>query len=367
MSKIFVRADGNAIIGIGHLMRTMAVMDQLKGKTEITYLCAMEESVECLRQKGWNAICLQTPPERMEEELAKLKSIFEETNCRNLLIVDNYNVTDDYLKALDRWCDVLLFDDLGEHVFPVRGIVNYHCYVDQNWYEAHYPEARLFLGAGYVPLRAQFTAPDTEAFCQKPDEAEDLCRKDLCRMADGAEIHVLLTTGGGDSENIGGRILEKIYRENVMFHWILGPFSPNLPFAKAFAEKRTNVIIESNVEDMAALMRKCSLAITAGGSTIYELWATRLPMIAFSYAENQEKLVRFVGENVCGFDAGAYDRNPAECLENIKKYFETAISNPEIISRFSYNAWKLSDGRGAWRLAGSIMEWLNCLNCSCNF
>jgi len=353
MSKVFVRADGNAKIGIGHLMRTMAVMDQLKGKTEITYLCAMEESAECVRRKGWNALCLQTAPERMEEELPKLKEIFEESRERNLLIVDNYNVTDDYLRALDEWCDVLLFDDLGEHVFPVRGIVNYHCYADKNWYEAHYPAAKLFLGAGYVPLRAQFASSDTKGNLAK-------------EIGDG-RVHVLLTTGGGDSDNIGGRILERIYRDNLTYHWILGPFSPNLPFAKAFAEKRPNVILECNVENVAALMRKCSLAITAGGSTIYELWATRIPLIAFSYAANQEKLVRFAGENGCGFDAGSYDRDPEDCLKNIEKYFETAISNPEICSRFSDNARKLTDGRGAVRLAGSITEWLNCLNCSCNF
>ena len=37
MQKLFFRADGNSSIGLGHLLRLLAVADALKYKFEITF------------------------------------------------------------------------------------------------------------------------------------------------------------------------------------------------------------------------------------------------------------------------------------------------------------------------------------------
>ena len=48
-----------------------------------------------------------------------------------------------------------------------------------------------------------------------------------------------------------------------------------------------NIRLHRNVENMADLMLLCDIAITAGGSTMYELCACRLTAVSFSFADNQ--------------------------------------------------------------------------------
>lgn len=337
MRKLFVRADGNATIGIGHLMRTMAVTECLKEDMEILFLCAMEESASFVRSKGYRAIALNTELESMEAELPFLEEFFSGEVQRGILLADSYCVTDHYLKALSQHCFVILFDDLGEHRYPVDGLINYHCYVDRDWYGQNYGTELTLLGPSFVPLRREFGGA----------RAKNASRRTR---------HVLLTTGGGDSTNIGGKILERIYREDMVFHWILGPFSPNFSWAQEFSKDKPGVMLEKNVVNMAELMAECDLCITAGGSTVYELCAMEVPMIVFSYARNQEKLTAFIGENKCGLYAGAFDKAPDECLNLIEEQFHRLRKESDLRKALADRAKSLVDGKGSDRIAREIRK-----------
>lgn len=53
-------------------------------------------------------------------------------------------------------------------------------------------------------------------------------------------------------------------------------------------------------------MAQCQLAVTAGGTTIYELAVLGVPFVCFSYAENQEALTEWLGtQQIAGY-AGAW-------------------------------------------------------------
>ena len=49
-------------------------------------------------------------------------------------------------------------------------------------------------------------------------------------------------------------------------------------------------------------MRDSDIAVTAGGSTMYELSALGVPMVCFSFVDNQERIVEgFVERGLVGF------------------------------------------------------------------
>lgn len=331
--QIFCRADGNARIGAGHLMRLMSITDSVKER--VTYLCAEKESSLLPEKRGYKTIVLQTPYNKMEEEIPLFPDIFISPRENNLILVDSYYVTKHYLAVLSTFGRVVLLDDFGTEVFPVEGILNYNVFADRTWYEKMYPGKKCFVGPAYLPLREQF--------CKETGAKKE--RKGI-----------LLTTGGGDKDNIAGEILKLILKPDREIHVVAGSFSPNIEQLRKFSEGKENIVLHCDVKNMAELMNSCRLGITAGGTTVYEMWATGLPFVCFSYAENQEKLEEYVGMGQLGFAAGKYHREPAKVLKKIKEYVEQAENNEELCISMAQKGKKLVDGKGALRLYKELLE-----------
>lgn len=76
----------------------------------------------------------------------------------------------------------------------------------------------------------------------------------------------------------------------------MGRFNPNREKLEQYASEQNNVVLHCDVKDMAGLMTACQLAVTAGGTTIYELSVLGVPFVCFSYAENQEGLTEWLGK-----------------------------------------------------------------------
>ena len=335
-----IRADGNAKIGAGHLMRCLTIADELRklvDSSRILFVCADLQSAELAMKRGYQAFLLERDPCDMEAELSAWLRIPVDNKETNVIIVDSYFVTKRYLQELREYGSVTLLDDMGEECFPVDRIVNYNAFADTKQYEDLYKDSHteLVLGSAYVPIRPQFS----EKAYQVRERAEN----------------ILITTGGGDIDNIAGRILKSIQEketcEMLNFHLIIGGFNPHYERMKELEKQSAHIRIYHNVQDMADLMSRCDLAVTAGGSTVYELAAMGVPFICFSYAENQEKMTEYLNREEIAFSAGAYHREPDAVLGRIARW--TVELAQDFGKRYKcYESEKiLTDGLGAKRLA----------------
>lgn len=358
-----VRADGNAKIGAGHLMRCLTIAQAVACETgrrdEVLFLCADESSVDMAREHGFRAETLHTDCRDMESELAAgalwtahpAGALPAEhpggeecawdmwiTGSENRILVDSYYVTDAYLEGLKKYGSVFLMDDMQRHAFPVDGVINYNLFADRAIYERLYEgrNVRLYLGGAFVPLRQQFR--------QVPYRVRDAVRE------------VLLTTGGGDADNIAGSILDAVYREDIIFHVPVGRFSPHFESWRRRAGQVKNIRIHFDIKNMAELMAQCDLAITAGGSTVYELAAVGVPLICFSYAENQEALAEYMGREAVASAAGAWHRDAASTLERMRGQFVRLCGDVTLRRQHCDRERGLIDGRGAQRLAEILRE-----------
>ncbi len=335
-----IRADGNAKIGAGHLMRCLTIADairRLPDAPKILVLCADAESAKLASDRGFATGVLHTDYQRMEEELPLWKQWIKDE--KNTILVDSYYVTDAYLKALGCLGRVCLMDDLQEHAYPVNVVINYNVFADKDTYLQMYQceceeSVKFYLGGSYAPLRDQFQRVDYQV-------------KDCVKQ-------VLLTTGAGDADNIAGDIINRIYRENLTYHVLVGRFSPHLSGWQKRAESCSNIQIHFDVQDMASLMKQCDLAITAGGSTVYELAAVGVPFIAFAYARNQELLVRYLGERDMSGNAGEWHKDPDKTLEQLEALFEAFCKDYSRRVRYSERERNMVDGQGAERLARTL-------------
>lgn len=352
-----IRADGNAKTGAGHLMRCMTVAEELaelEGSRDcILFLCADEQSAALAGEHGFRAGVLGTDYRDMEAELPRWEKALEQWGVENsggrvaeaqsgfpaaVVLADSYYVTDGYLESLKRFGRVALLDDLGIHAFPVDCVINYNAPADRAAYKKLYQgrKIRLVTGSGYVPVRRQFL--------NRGYRVRSRVKK------------VLITTGGGDIDNIARRIFEKIQAADKEYYLIIGQFNPHFREMKELEENCENLHILHHVTDMAGLMEECDAAVTAGGTTVYELAAVGVPFICFSYAENQEALTEYVGEKAIAGFAGAYHREPEETLVRLGQFFSELCGGEDKRRRFSEAERAMIDGGGARRLAEILRD-----------
>lgn len=341
---LVIRADGNADIGVGHLMRCLTIAEQAGGPEHVVFWCADEGSGALAREKGYEARVLGTDYHHMLQELPRLERLARDLGPGTVILVDSYFVTEEYLRALGTYARVYLLEDMPGHTWPVAGVINYNAFADRGFYQQIYRRAGLdtclYIGADYVPLRSQFTGH-------------------ACRVRQQAE-ELLVTTGGGDRENIAGKILETIGDGMCRIHVVSGPYNPHGAWLDSYAAAHPGVTVYRQVTRMAELMSRCDLAVTAGGTTVYELCALGVPFVCFSYAENQEALAEYAGAREAGLYAGKYHQAPAETLENIGSTVRRAAADSELRQRMSRRARELVDGRGAGRLAEALLEAAGC-------
>ena len=346
-----IRADGNEKIGIGHMMRCLTIGAELALRGEVLFLCADEGSAGPVRQQGFRALVLGTDYRDMETELPVLERVLREPAAglagenadprqdrSPVILVDSYCVTDRYLEGLRKFGTVVLMDDMGRRKYPVDAVVNYNVTADSEDYGERYEGTgtRLLLGSAYAPLREQFLNRDYQ----------------VRKKAETA----LITVGGGDPENITGRILRELSDEGLEYHVAAGRFNPHYQALAQMAENHENIHLHCNVADMAGLMMAADIAVTAGGSTVYELASLGVPLICFSCAENQEPLTEYIDmHNIAGF-AGAFHKNPEAAAERLRLLFRELVSGEELRRQYHCREKMLVDGRGAKRLALALAE-----------
>lgn len=350
---VVIRADANSKIGMGHVMRCLSVADALvKRGEEVLFVTADDTPVPLLTKKGIPYRVLHTDYADMEAELPELWNALSELpqgpgvpeaalpQKNTSILVDSYYVTEKYLAALKKRITTIYMDDIYAFSYPVDMLINYNIYGEEMGYEkdAAFADTKLLLGANYVPLRKEFSAAEQQR-----------------TAADGG---ILITTGGSDSFNLAGQLLMEAMKYDALkekeYHVVSGSLNPHIGELQALAEKHENIHIHCNVTNMAELMAESEVALSAGGSTLYELCAMGVPVIAFSFAENQERLVQtFVKRGIAQY-GGNYRTDGNKMIQNTIAGIETLLEDENLRTEYREKARTLVDGKGADRIAEAI-------------
>lgn len=339
---IWIRADANQEIGTGHVMRCLAIAAGLKKYgQEVLFILADDEATALLSAREQKYVVLHTDYSRPEEELELLLPMLLEKKPE-LLLADSYFVTPRYLGEVGKYTHTVYMDDKFSFPCPVDAVINYNIYGELLPYEKEaLPRTRKFLlGCAYAPLREEFRGISYQV------------KK---RAAD-----VVITTGGSDKYNLAGKILQcalsDIEGKKLQYHVVSGSFNPNLPELTAVSEKHANVHIYQNVRNMAELMKRCDIAVTAGGSTMYELCAVGVPIVCFSFVDNQEKIVETFVEKGLVCYGGNYLKEKEELPKQVVEHVRLLAESKTLREDYSRREKKLVDGKGADRLAEALME-----------
>lgn len=334
---ILFRADGNPDIGTGHIMRCLSLADALQEQGgEITFITAESYFQRLIQTRGYPCTVLGTAYDRMEEELSIFLPIIERERPE-LVILDSYFVTSQYMEAIRNISRLLYIDDLNAFDYPADAVVNYNIYSP----ELPYPQNKTyFLGPQYAPLRKEFQGLSQR---NTKDRVEN----------------VLVSTGGTDQYHVALHcaeyLREHLPRENMIFHLVLGAMNQDAAELERIAEELPFIRLHRQITNMCSLMLQCDAAISAAGTTLYELCACGLPTVTYILADNQiqgAQMFQKAGLMPCAGDI----REDACFLERLFELLNSLADDFAQRQRIAEQMQGAVDGRGAARLAEAILK-----------
>jgi len=274
------RVNASPNIGFGHLIRCSALAEAIQenGGEVIFATNYPNEINKTMRHFKYKVLDLSSFPPFSQQELIFLLESLRNFSSPKVFIVDSYDVTPEYLKEIKKnFSNMLLvaIDDLGEKIYPVDILINGNLYAEKlDYSEQRKLGTKLLLGPKYLPLRKEFR----NCYPHKiRDDVED----------------ILVIFGGSDVTGLTEKVLYILVSMNldkVKIHVVLG-YGFERAIEREFKDNSNIYFYRNlNANEIKGLMEKADIAISAAGSTLYELATCGVPTIAIVTAENQNLL-----------------------------------------------------------------------------
>lgn len=341
MKKLIIRADMNVYVATGHMMRCLSVAYAAKKKNiEVFFVSADDDGRKMVEEKGFTYLSLGTDWNKMDMEIPQIRKVISQIEP-DYLLVDSYYVTPHYMKNLRKMCKVAYIDDLAKEVYLCDTLICYANYYDKlENLQKYGKDTNLLLGCRYIPLREQFCV-------QKERTIEDSVGE------------ILVLSGGTDPFHFLKMFLRCIENkenlwEEIHLTVVCGIYNTDYDELKEKYKENRNIEILTTVTQMERYMKDADVAISAGGTSLYELCACGTPTVCYSFADNQLDNVRsFQKDNIMIYAGDLRVDNVVECVvDKVEQLVSDYMQRKVMSDRMR----RLVDGMGATRVIEELMK-----------
>lgn len=336
MNTLIFRVDSYSSIGTGHLMRCFALAQHWKEKggnaVFITY-CESDFLINKLKRERFNINLLSSPyPDPKDLDYTKDIYFFYKDAW---VILDGYQFDTKHQKFIkDSGKKLLVIDDIAHLDYYYADIIlnqNLHA-SDLNYNCDKYTE--LLRGTKYLILRKEF-----------------MKWRGLKRKIPVIVKRVLILMGGADKQNFTEkiiRLLERMEIPEIEIIAVIGPSNQNYRRMKKYISKsKLKLKVIRNVSNISKLMIWADIAISSGGTTVWEVAFMGLPSIVGRTALPEDYLINGINKYGLFLDIGWFK----DCTEEILyKNINMIINDRDSYIRMSKLAQQLVDGYGADRI-----------------
>lgn len=253
--------------------------------------------------------------------------------------IDGYHFDDRFRKPLHAaGLLTVAIDDNGEvgHCTDAL-IVNQNIHASADLYRNGEARSKLLLGTDYVLLRREF--------------------RDRIRAAgssSGPVGNILVTMGAADRDNATSRVIQslrEVSMPGIEIQVVVGGENPHGREIEEACSSLSGAHAEPDPgAGMAALIARADIAVTAGGSTMWELAAMGVPFVSIVVAENQRRSASAMG--ALGFPSVTAANIEAELPSRMRELIPDAARRQLL----SDTGRRLVDGQGASRVCREILE-----------
>ncbi len=309
MRAAFV-VDSGPAIGLGHLSRSLLLLDALTQKGVTCRLYTADPAA---------ADALGRTAEPLPAPLGKLPKT-------DLVVCDSYRLSESDFTALHGRCRLLAaLDDTADRPLPVDVIINHNLYAAQLGYEA-LSTAKVLAGPDYALVNDKVMAA---AHHHRTHPAENA---------------VVVSFGGTDDGTLAAKIAgELLPRCDARIDVIVAASRQPAAAIRDLAQRHPGRVVLHHGADVPALLSHARLYLGAAGMMSFEAFAVGLFLVVVPIAGNQrpgaEALLRYGHDMVPELD-------PARLAEHAAR----RLKSPPVITLAPI------DGKGPERLAAALLH-----------
>lgn len=339
--NLIIRTDASAKIGTGHVMRCLALAQAIQdeGGEIIFVLATCTPNLESrLKAEGMQVVHLGVKVGSVQD--ARETSVLAQTFPCQWLVLDGYQFQGDYQRMIkDTGLSLLFIDDYShaEHYYA-DFVLNQNVYAHEKLYQNRESYTKLLLGTRYALLRREFLQ-----WLRWRREIPSMTKR------------ILVTLGGADPDNVTLKIIQALRDLKIAgleAIVVLGGTNPHCQHLKAVVEKSdVSVELRINVMNMPELMAWADIAVTAAGTTVWELAFMGVPSLVLILAENQRLTAQTLGGMGVVINLGWHSY---VTVEKIKNELTLLCSCYKKRSQMTQKGSVLVDGKGSSRVLENL-------------
>jgi UDP-2,4-diacetamido-2,4,6-trideoxy-beta-L-altropyranose hydrolase len=340
--RIIIRCDGGKSIGMGHVVRCLALADMLKNyfSIHIAIQKPPQTVINTIQTATKNIIIL---PETSDFEKDK-NNFIKHILVTDIVVLDGYEFKTQYQQQIkNKGCKLVCIDDLHNWHQVADVIINHAVDISPLMYSAE-KYTKFYLGLDYVLLRAPFLNTNQET------------RRIV-------NIHkIFISMGAADADNNTLKfakaliILEKI----TEVHLMLSSINPHLESILDLISNnpKQNIFTHFNIsaEELKEILLHSDLAICPASSISLECCAIGIPILSGYSAENQRSNLAGMEKHKTLINFESFDKLS---VSEIAYKIEKLITDSAIFSELVQNQKKMIDGKSPERLV-ELFKKLSC-------
>ena len=273
--KLFLRADGNAQTGLGHLYRVLALAEACNIFFDCLFL--VKDSAELASEIVGNSGKVI----ELYNDLDSGTDPFLQIGVHDIIVLDGYHFTTDFQQAVQSnyHCKLVCIDDIHSFSFVSDVVINPAGGISDKQYSA--PSTTSFLlGPRYAMLRHYFYTVDKSQ-----------------RNFNSIE-NVLICFGGADPGNETLNILKYVQNihPGIKISVVVGSAYQHINSLKNYCADQKSVCIHYALdgEAMVKLMQECDTAVCSASTICYEFSSVTGLLFLKQTATNQAGIYQFM-------------------------------------------------------------------------
>jgi UDP-2,4-diacetamido-2,4,6-trideoxy-beta-L-altropyranose hydrolase len=334
---IVIWAAGGKRIGLGHIRRCLVIAQELqkKGIDILFFINDDPTAINWIKQEGFYYKVSSFSDSENKVVNTALKN-------SSLILIDTKKPVAELIRSLKaKGCKLILMDNVTDARLVADAVIYPTAIFDNNldWKGFN---GKVFAGADYVPIAESFIKTRERTKYQR--------------------IHppyqVLVSMGGSDPNHLTCRVVSSLLKshESINIKVVIGPaFLPDPVLNKIEEQYYNNVEFIRDKDDLSALMAESHIAITALGTTIYELACLGVPSIIIANYRTDEMDTEAFRKLGISLPLGYYE-DVSDAA--IRQALEMLLKDSRLWGNMSQKGRMIVDGKGAERIAAVVEKLL---------
>ncbi|GAB3023654.1 UDP-2,4-diacetamido-2,4,6-trideoxy-beta-L-altropyranose hydrolase [Spirosoma pulveris] len=281
--KLIFRADGGAKIGLGHIMRCLAIAEMTGDLFHLSFAIQQPSDAvrDLLTQASFDIISL---PETADYA-ADARQFSTYLTGHEFVLLDGYSFGAAYQQTVKQHCQKLIVvDDLMAWHQYADVVINHGGTIQAADYQAE-SYTQFLTGTAYALLRKPFL--------------EAGIHRSTHTLTHFQPRRVLVNLGGADPDNISHRVVEVLLNEPLVQQIVvvLGAANPHGNSFNGYSEEQVQIRRNLLPEQIVEVIQACDVAVVSCSTISYEVATVGKPFVGLLTADNQAILRTFYKVN----------------------------------------------------------------------